>query len=124
MHIKAVLFCALTWKPYVQAISLKEAQLIGQVTIQPEDDRSDSCQHVHFISPKDDTGEILNSNSAEGPLDHILEHIDGKLSLVEIDIEDFLKSQTSVGESNQKQVTEKLQKISEILKDVLSIREK
>ncbi|WOL18422.1 hypothetical protein Cni_G27217 [Canna indica] len=103
-----------------EAISLKETQLIGQVAIQPED-RADSCQQLHFVSPKDIV-EVSNSDSSQDSVEHILEHIDMKLRLVEADIENFLRSQ--VNESKEAQVNEKLQNMSEILKDVLSVRER
>ncbi|WOL04893.1 hypothetical protein Cni_G13615 [Canna indica] len=100
---------------------IEETQLIGQVAIQPED-RADSCQQIHFLSPKEDTVEVSNSDSSQAYVELILEHIDMKLRLVEADIENFLRFQ--VNESKEDQVNEKLQNMLEILKDVLSIRER
>ncbi|CAL9061983.1 unnamed protein product [Musa banksii] len=105
-----------------EAISLKETQLIGQVAIQPEDNISDSCGQIHFVSPKEDTVEMVDSS--EGFHEHILENIDMQLKLLETDIENFLRSQSVTEETKQKQMNEKLEKLSEILKDVLSIRER
>ncbi|CAL9773950.1 unnamed protein product [Musa acuminata subsp. burmannicoides] len=155
-----------------EAISLKETQLIGQVAIQPEDNISDSCGQIHFVSPKEDTVEVSKSkdssilseqcehqdhdagnyedkpsgdsgqptflasvssdmsnfpkmvDSSEGFHEHILENIDMQLKLLETDIENFLRSQSVTEETQQKQMNEKLEKLSEILKDVLSIRER
>ncbi|CAL9149608.1 unnamed protein product [Musa hybrid cultivar] len=104
-----------------EAISLKETQLIGQVAIQPEDNISDSCGQIHFVSPKEDTVEMVDSS--EGFHEHILENIDMQLKLLETDIENFLRSQSVTEETKQKQMNEKLEKLSEILKHVLSIRE-
>ncbi|URE15010.1 hypothetical protein MUK42_36458, partial [Musa troglodytarum] len=155
-----------------EAISLKETQLIGQVAIQREDNISDSCGQIHFVSAKEDTVEVSKSkdssilseqsehqdhdagnyedklsgdseqptflasvssdmsnfvkmvDSSEGFHEHILENLDMQLKLLETDIENFLRSQSLKEETKQKQMNEKLEKLSEILKDVLSIRER
>ncbi|URE15012.1 hypothetical protein MUK42_36458 [Musa troglodytarum] len=158
--------------PAPKAISLKETQLIGQVAIQREDNISDSCGQIHFVSAKEDTVEVSKSkdssilseqsehqdhdagnyedklsgdseqptflasvssdmsnfvkmvDSSEGFHEHILENLDMQLKLLETDIENFLRSQSLKEETKQKQMNEKLEKLSEILKDVLSIRER
>ncbi|XP_073002765.1 uncharacterized protein [Typha latifolia] len=53
----------------------------------------------------------------------ILEHIDMQLRLVEADVDKFINSQLLTAESKQKKNIE-LQMLSEILKDILSIRER
>ncbi|URE15002.1 hypothetical protein MUK42_36458, partial [Musa troglodytarum] len=159
-------------KNRIEAISLKETQLIGQVAIQREDNISDSCGQIHFVSAKEDTVEVSKSkdssilseqsehqdhdagnyedklsgdseqptflasvssdmsnfvkmvDSSEGFHEHILENLDMQLKLLETDIENFLRSQSLKEETKQKQMNEKLEKLSEILKDVLSIRER
>ncbi|RZS15731.1 hypothetical protein BHM03_00047602 [Ensete ventricosum] len=63
-------------------------------------------------------------DSSDGFHEHILENFDMQLKLLETDIENFLRSQSLTEEAKQKQMNEKLEKLSEILKDVLSIRER
>ncbi|XP_072969289.1 uncharacterized protein [Typha angustifolia] len=53
----------------------------------------------------------------------LLEHIDMQLRLVEADVDKFINSQLLTAESKQKKNIE-LQMLSEILKDILSIRER
>lgn len=103
-------------------ISLKETQLIGQVAIPPVDNQLTSHQQIHFISPNEEAYEKSSSESSETLLKHMLEQIDMKLCSVEADIENFSSAQTE--ESKEVQVNAKLEKLCEILKDVLSIREK
>ncbi|WOL08203.1 hypothetical protein Cni_G16955 [Canna indica] len=64
-------------------------------------EKSKNLIEIRFLSPKEDTVEVSNSDSSQAYVELILEHIDMKLRLVEADIENFLRFQVNESKEDQ-----------------------